>query len=232
MIPAPTQPPPTQVAPPPTIEQGTAPESSTNTRVALTPARKRMGQSPLAQAIKAILRPIFKLFYYTIRWARGHKLVALLAIVLIVGSIFATNYLLTGHTPFNSGSANNAQQQQSGQASSTVSSDVQDWLLALRAGDLNTMLNIQKSMSRQPDSSMYLLQFSEKYAQVKWTAISATGASKGPDGMLDIFIEVDMTSSSTSSTSTAASTTITLWHFTTSPAGHIYTIDYVSGRAA
>lgn len=74
---------------------------------------------------------------------------------------------------------------------------------------------------------MYLSLFSEKYAQVKWSAISVTGASKGPDGMLDIFIEVDMTS-----TNNSANSSIALWHFTTSPTGHIYVIDYVSGRAA
>ncbi|GLV57704.1 hypothetical protein KDH_45400 [Dictyobacter sp. S3.2.2.5] len=215
--------------PPPTPDEQTTPAESPN--IMLTPARKRMGQAPLARAIKATLRPIFKLLYYTIRWIRSHKLAALLAILLIVGSVFATNYLLAGQIPFSPNTSTNTQQQ-SGQASSPVSSDVQDWLLALRSGDLNTMLNIQKSMSRQPDSSMYLLQFSEKYAQVKWTAISVNGASKGPDGMLDLFIEVDMTSTSTSSSSTSAATTITLWHFTTSPTGHIYTIDYVSGRSA
>ncbi|GCE04417.1 hypothetical protein KDAU_17460 [Dictyobacter aurantiacus] len=215
--------------PPPTTNEQTTPTESPN--VALTPARKRMGQAPLALAIKAILRPIFKLLYYTIRWIRSHKLAALLAILLVLASIFATNYLLTGQIPFSSNTSISGQPQ-SGQASSPVSSDVQDWLLALRSGDLNTMLNIQKSMSKQPDSSMYLLQFSEKYAQVKWTAIKVNGASQGSDGMLDLFIEVDMTSTSTSSSNTAASSTITLWHFTTSSTGHIYTIDYVSGRTA
>lgn len=184
-----------------------------------------MGQAPLALAIKAILRPIFKLLYYTIHWMRTHRLATLLAIVLIVGSVFATDYLLAGQTPFSSRPSTNVQQ--FGQDSSAITSDIQNWLLALRSGDLNTMLNIQKSMNRPPDSSMYLSLFSEKYAQVKWSAISVTGASKGPDGMLDIFIEVDMTS-----TNNSANSSIALWHFTTSPTGHIYVIDYVSGRAA
>lgn len=229
MIPAPTQPPPTQVVPPPsTTEQNAA----TPTKVSLTPARRRMGQAPLALAIKAILRPIFKLLYYTIRWMRSHKFAALLAIVLILASIFATNYLLTGQTLSSSNSS--ATTQQSVQENTQISPDVQNWLLALRSGDLNTMLNIQKSMSsstRPPDSALYVLQFSEKYAQVKWTGISITGLNKAPDGMLDMFIEVDMTSTSTSSTS-GSSNSIVLWHFTTLPTGHIYLIDYVSGRAS
>ncbi|GHO86872.1 hypothetical protein [Dictyobacter formicarum] len=228
MIPAPTQPP-TQVVPSPnTTEQNAAAPP----KVALTPARRRMGQAPLARAIKAILRPIFKLLYYTIRWMRSHKLVTLLAILLVLASIFGTNYLLTGQTPFSSDSS--AAVQQSVQQNTQISPDVQNWLLALRSGDLNTMLNIQKSMgasTRPPDSALYVLQFSEKYAQVKWTGISVTGLNKAPDGMLDIFIEVDMSSTSTSST-TSSSNSIVLWHFTTMPTGHIFLIDYVSGRTA
>ncbi|GCE18247.1 hypothetical protein [Dictyobacter kobayashii] len=232
MIPAPTQPPPTRVAPPPATPEEQA--QTAPAKVALTPARRRAGQSPVALAIKAVLRPIFKLLYYVIRWIRSHKLATLLAILLILASVFATNYLFAGQTPL--GASSSSTVQQSVQNNAQISPDVQNWLLALRSGDLNTMLSIQKSMSastRPPDSALYVLQFSEKYAQVKWTGITVTSINKAPDGMLDMFIEVDMSSTSTStSTTTGTSNSIVLWHFTTTPTGQIFLIDYVSGRTA
>ncbi|GER87401.1 hypothetical protein KDW_15630 [Dictyobacter vulcani] len=218
MIPTP------RVAPlPPQAEQDTIEPAG----VALTPARNRIGQSRLALAIKALLRPIFKFLYYTIHWMQCNKLSTLLASLLLLASIFATTYFASGQLPFSSNSDN---LQQSVQHNPAISSDVQAWLLALRAGDLNTMLAVQKSMDtsvRPPDSSLYVLQFSEKFAPVKWTNIAVTSMNKAPDGLIDTFIETDI---STASNPNAANKSVVLWHFSTTPSGHIFLLDYVSGR--
>ncbi|GCE26041.1 hypothetical protein KDA_15250 [Dictyobacter alpinus] len=227
MIPAPTQPPPTRVAPPPSQIE---PANAEQPRVALTPARKRVGQSPFALVIKAILRPIFKLLYYVIRWIRTHKLVTLLALILLLASIFATTYFASGQTPLSS-SSNSLQQ--SVQSNPDLSPDVQTWLLALRAGDINTMLAVQKAMSastRPPDSSLYVLQFSEKYAPVKWTNVAVTSINKAPDGLIDTFIETDISSTSSASGTSTTTNSVVLWHFSTTPSGRIFLLDYVSGR--
>ncbi|GCF07471.1 hypothetical protein [Dictyobacter arantiisoli] len=230
MIPAPTQPPPTQIVPAaPQIET----PNEERPKVALTPARRRPGQTPLARTIKAIFRPVFKILYYIISWIRTHKLVSLLALALLIGSIVATSYFVGNNAPL----ASQDSMKSSVQKNTQISPDVQNWLLGLRDGKLNTMLEVEKAMStvhRPPDSSLYVLQFSEKYNQVKWTNVSVTSINAAPDGMIDTFIETDLTVTSTSSTSTSTAPTrlIVLWHFTTLANGQIYLIDYVSARSA
>src|SRR6266536_609996 len=87
LIPSPTQPP--------------APPERSNGKV--TP-RKRPGQSPTAHILKAIFRPILKGLYYILRFMGGHKLVTLLAIVLLIASGIFTSYLVTKQGPFGIGS--------------------------------------------------------------------------------------------------------------------------------
>lgn len=231
MIPSPTQPltqppPPAQFAPVPSEPQRTPTDPP---KVALTPTRKRVGQTPVARTIKAVLRPLIKALYYTIRWIRAHKLVALLALLLLVTSIFATSLLMGSSRVLTQSDTLKS----SIESNPRISPDVQHWLLAMRDGDLNTMLAIQKSLdssTRSPDSSMYVLQFSEKYAAIKWTKIQVSSLTQAADGMIDTFIEADL--APTGATASGATKMVALWHFTTTPAGHILLIDYVSGRAS
>lgn len=232
MLPSPTQPPPVQTTTPQLSQQvseaGQAPKTS-------TPARRRAGQTPLARFVKAIFRPIFKILYYIIRWMRGHFLVVLAAIVLLVGSLLFTSYFLTGALlPFST--TDTTIQQDLTSSNPQVSPNIQSWITALRDGDAGTMLNLQKSISaraKQPDSSLYIMQFSEKQGQVKWTNASVTSIKTAADGMVDTFVEVDMTSTNAN---TNGAKMMAFWHFITAPltsptsGGQILTIEYISTR--
>jgi len=190
-----------------------------------------MGETPLAKALKAVLRPIFKGLYYVIRAIRGHKLLSLVVLLLLVVSIFATSYFATGRLPF-SGS-NQSQVQNANGSSVPVPDSVQNWLMALRAGNSEALLAAQKDMPAsvaKPDIAMALLRFSESQSN-KWTAVKLIGLSSPSDGSKDIFIEIDMTQQ----TSGGPQNIVVLWHFTTimlpPPKGEIiYNIDYISER--
>src|ERR1700738_4420127 len=152
--PSPTQPSTGQVVPaqqPEADRRGIAPSPAPG-----KPEPKRRGS-----VLKAILRPILKVLYYTIKWIRAHKIAALLATLLLLASIFVTTYVRTGNMPLVS-SPNSVRD--SIQSNPQLSDDVRNWLLALRSGNIDTMLSIQKSINRStrpPDSALYVLQFSE-----------------------------------------------------------------------
>jgi hypothetical protein len=190
------------------------------------PAPKSTGRGSV---IKAILRPILKALYYIIRWIRTHKIAALAAILLLLASFFATSYFVTGNAPLvNNTNSTRASIQNNPQ----LSDDVKNWLIALQTGDIDTMLSIQKSINpanRPPDSALFILQFSEPRGQVKWTDVSVTSIKTAPDGLVDTYVEVDM---STPAQASGATRAVVLWHFSTDPAGRIYILDYVSARAS
>jgi len=232
MLPSPTQPPPVQTTTPQPSQQ--VPEAEQVPKTS-TPARRRAGQTLLARFVKAIFRPILKVFYYIIRWIRGHSLVTLAAIVLLVGSFLFTSYFLTGALlPFST--TDTIIQQDLNSSNPQVNPNIQSWITALRDGDASTMLDLQKSISasaKQPDSALYIIQFSEKQGQVKWTSASVTSIKTAADGMVDTFIEVDMTSTNAN---TSGAKLMTFWHFVTAPitsptsGGQILAIEYISTR--
>ena len=190
------------------------------------PQPKRRGS-----VAKAILRPILKTLYYVIRWIRTHRIAALIALVLLLASIFATSYFVTGSTPLVSSSNSVGS---SVQNNPQLSVDVKNWLLALQAGNIETMISVEKSIdpsTRPPDTALYLLQFSEPRAQVKWTNVSVSSIKTAPDGLVDTYVEVDMTPSPTVQAQ-GGTRTVVLWHFATDPAGRIYLLDYVSSRTS
>jgi hypothetical protein len=222
--PSPTPPP---VQTPPDYNRSPA-SYQAQQQVAQTPAKQRTGQTPAARLIKAILRPILKIIYYIIRWIRSHKLASLVAVILLVVSIFLTSYVVTGSMPLftNSNSA-----LQSMENNPQVSPAIGAWLNALQTGDIQTMLNEQKNLSTaapQPDSALYILEFSQSKAGTTWTNATVTSIHASPDGLVDTFVEVDMTQP----TSNGTANLVTLWHFTTLPDGTLLEIDYVSSRAS
>jgi hypothetical protein len=222
LSPSPTQPKVEQIGP----AQYTEPERKS---VVLPPPAPKSAGQKRGSVIKAILRPILKTLYYIIRWIRTHKIAAFAAILLLLASIFATSYLVTGSVPLVS---NSDSVRESVQNNPQLSDDVKNWLLALQNGDIDTMLSIQKSINpanRPTDSALYVLQFSEPHAQVKWTNVTVTSIKTAPDGLVDTYVEVDMTTPAQASGATKA---IVLWHFSTDPAGRIYILDYVSARAS
>ncbi len=223
LSPSPTQPPPIR---PEYVEQS----EPARKKVALTPARRRPGQTPVALFVKAIFRPILKALYYTIRWIRAHRVVSLIAFLLLLASIFITSYAVSGSAPLANTSSDSLRQ--SIQSNPQLSPDVQNWLVALKNGDIQTMLAVEKSINpstRPPDTGLYVLEFSEPRGQVKWTNVSVTSIKTAPDGLVDTFVEVDMTPSPTAAAG-GATRSVVLWHFSTDPNGHIYLLDYVSAR--
>jgi hypothetical protein len=223
LSPSPTQPPPTWIES--ADQKQPVPETK---KVALTPAKIRPGQTPAALFVKAIFRPIFKALYYIIRWIRSHKLVTFIAIILLLASIYVTSYAVTGSSPLQSSSDS---LKKSIQDNPQMSPYVQNWLLALRSGDIQSMLAIEKTISPStppPNSAMYVLEFSEPHAQVKWTNVTVTSIKTASDGLIDTFVEVDMTQP----TANGGGKTVTLWHFSTDPNGRIYLLDYVSARTS
>ncbi len=215
---------------PPTVEPiGPAQYSESESRkdsFVLPPLPPKATQKR-GSVIKAILRPILKAFYYVIKWIRAHKIAAFAAIILLLASIFATSYFVTGSVPLtnNSNGVKNSVQK-----NPQLSDDVKNWILALQNGDIPLMLSIQKSINpstRPPDAALYVLEFSEPRGQVKWTNVDVTSIKTAPDGVVDTYVEIDMTIPAQSNGATKA---ITLWHFATDPAGRIYMLDYVSVR--
>src|SRR5437660_2293191 len=63
-------------------------------------SRRRPGESPEALFIKSILRPIVKGIYYLLRAIQGHKLLTVLAIVLLLASTFITTFVTTNQLAF------------------------------------------------------------------------------------------------------------------------------------
>jgi hypothetical protein len=190
-----------------------------------------MGEAPAAIAVKAILRPIIKAIYYLITWIRTHKLVSLITLVLLALSISLTTRYITGYWPFSA--PNSDTLQQSIKNNSQLSPDVQNWLVALRNGDIDAMLNIQKTIPStvvHPDAGVFISEFSEKYAGVTWKSVKVISISTAPDGTVDTFVEIDMTQPAPQGQT--PTNIIVLWHFTTIPQlqGRIFRIDYVSAR--
>lgn len=206
------------ISPSPT-QQPPAPE---RVQPGSTPIRRRTGETSAARFIKALLRPIFKVFYFIINGIRTHKLLTLLAIVLLVGSISATMKVTTGVFPFGIGSDpfNNFQ-------GKNVNGDhIKNWLYALRDGNTTQMSLIQQEMimSQPPNVNTLISQYSQAQGHVSWKAITTIGAYNESDTTTDSFVEVDISSQGPGGNVTG----IMIWHFTTL-SGRILTIELVGG---
>ncbi len=177
---------------------------------------------------RTIAHTFCKSIYYVVCWIWTNKLVSCIAALLLLASIVLTSYVTIGNwLPITApdGVGQNVQE------NVQLSPDIKSWLLALRAGDIQTMLAVQKSMNpaaRPPDSALYVLEFSEAHAQVKWTDVSVTNMNMAADGMIDTYVEVDMTAAA----GVQGTETVVLWHFTTMPDGSIFLLDYVSARSS
>ncbi len=210
--PSPTQPP-----------QAPSPERK---EVKITPVRKRTGETPLALFIKALLRPIIKVFYYLIRAIRTHKLLTLVAILLLIASISATTYATTGSFPFGLGrDPFNFQVR-----GNSGSDQIKNWLYALRDGDVTKLQLLEAGLSMQqpPDPTQLVNQYSQPQGHITWTSINVIGSYSQSDTTLDSFVSIDFTGSGPGGPTKG----IMIWHFVTVPAaqGRLLTIDLVSFR--
>ena len=196
-------------------------------KVVSSPKKRRAGQGPVARFIKAIFRPIFKGLYYFLQGIRNHKLVALLALLLLVGTAIVVNGVITKNWPF-IGTPDPVQSlTQHDQASGN---NVRGWLYALRDGNANVMTGYQQGLIMQtpPDVNQLINSFSQAKANVTWKTISVLSVYNEPDTTLDSFIKVDVTIPGQSGPGGA----VLILHFVTLPqqSGRILFIDVVSYR--
>ena len=190
--PSPTQQPPEQ----------TTPESK---KVEYS-SRQRAGQSPTAQFFKAIFRPIFRGIYYLLRGMRNHKLVTFIMILLILGSAIAANYALTSELPFGIGNDPFNFHVKGGNGGGEK---VQNWLYAMRDGNVVVLQFLDKDMAQPPDVQQLVNQFSQPKGHLTWKAINVLSVFQESDSTIDSFVEVDL-----SATGPGGNTSgYLIWHF-------------------
>ncbi len=173
-----------------------------------TPTRRRAGQTPAARFVKAILRPIFKVLYYIMRAIGSHKLLTAGIILLLLASIFATNYATTGELPLGIGSDPFNFHVNGGNGGGDL---VKNWLYALRDGNAATLQLLDQNMSQPPNPSQLVSQYSQAQAHLTWKSINVIGVHSEADTSVDSFIEVDVSSHGPGGDTTG----FMIWHFVT-----------------
>ncbi len=190
--PSPTQQPPEQ----------TTPES----RKIEYASRQRAGETSTARFIKAIFRPIFRGIYFLLRAVRNHKLVTLIMILLILGSAIVANYAVTGNWPFGIG---NDQFNFHVKGGNGGGDQVQNWLYAMRDGNVAALELLDKNMSQPPNVQQLVSQFSQPQGHLTWKAINVLSVFQESDTTVDSIVEVDL-----SATGPAGNTSgYVIWHF-------------------
>ena len=208
------------ISPSPTQQPPSTPE---RVQPGSTPIRPRTGDTPAARFFKALFRPIFKVFYFVISGIRTHKILTLLAILLLVGSISATMKITTGEYPFGIG---NDPFNFHTNGSTPPADHIKNWLYAMRDGNATEMSLIQQEMimSQPPSVSTLISQYSQTQGHVSWKAITTIGSYNESDTTTDSFVEVDISSQGPGGNVTG----IMIWHFTTL-SGRILTVDLIGG---
>ncbi len=216
---SPTQSPPTQIPalppekkPLPKLEEK---QALTMERKPLraTPLKRRVGETRVARIIKAILRPLLKALYYLSNWIKKHKLAGLSIIALLIVSISATTYYVTGQLPFGINHDPFNFNYDGGKGEGTL---VKSWLYALRDGDTTHLLLLDQNIAagQAPDPTQLVTQFSETKAHLTWGEANVIAVKQQPDSLVDSFVEVPILAKGPGSTLKA----IILWHFVTASA--------------
>ncbi len=154
-------------------------------------SKRRAGQTPAAQATKAVLRPILKGLYYLLRAMRSHKLVSFLVLLLVLGSATAVTFYQTGQWPLGIG---NDQFNFHIHGTNGGGDKVKNWLYALRAGDAETIAFLDTFVSSPPDPTSLVNQLSQPKSHLTWRNINVVGVSAESDSTVDSYVEVDMSS--------------------------------------
>ena len=175
-------------SPTPTQQPPGGQSDQTPKKVTSTP-RKRAGQAPAAMITKALLRPIFKALYYCISATRNHKLITVIAILLILGSATAVTYSQTGQWPLGFG---HDQFNFQVHGSNVGGDQVRNWLYALRDGDELTISVLDRFISTPPDPATLVSTLSEPKAHLTWKAINVLGYRGESDTTVDSYVEIDL----------------------------------------
>ena len=88
---------------------------------------------------------------------------------------------------------------------------MQNWLYAMRDGNVVALQFLDKNMSQPPDVQQLTSQFSQPKGHLTWKTINVLGVFQESDTTVDSFVEVDL-----SATGPAGNTTgYVIWHFET-----------------
>ncbi|MGZ3617875.1 MAG: hypothetical protein ACXWPS_07540 [Ktedonobacteraceae bacterium] len=173
-------------------------------------SRQRAGQTPTARFFKAIFRPIFRAIYYLLRAMRNHKLVTFIMIVLLLGSAIVANFAFTGEWPFGIGNDPFNFHIKGGNGGGE---QVQNWLYAMRDGNITALNLLDKDMSQPPNVQQLVNQFSQPNGHLTWKTISVISVFQESDTTIDSFVHVDL-----SATGPGGNTSgYVIWHFITVP---------------
>ena len=185
-------------------EKTTKPEPK---KVVYTP-RKRAGQTPAALFVKGLFRPIFKGIYHLFRFIRTYKLVSFVMILLILGSAIGIGYAVTKEWPFGIGYD---QFNFHIRGTNGGGAQVQNWLYALRDGNVAALSIIDKDISQPPDPQQLVNTYSQKQAHLTWKTITVLSAFQESDTTIDSFVEVDLSATGPGGSVSA----YMIWHFVT-----------------
>ncbi len=181
------------------------------------------GQGPNARRAKNFFRPIVRSLYYIITWLRGHFFLAIILLIVLGASSYATAYFATRHfDPLHDiavrdqGSADH----------------IRAWLDALKSGNAARLSALQAAMLQtniQPDAQSLVNTYGEPETGATWVSISVAGVHNGVDAGLDSFVEVDISGAAGGGSTI---TSVLFVHFTTVPAigGRIFSIDVTTPR--
>jgi hypothetical protein len=184
---------------------------------------KRPSQGPGARKAKNFFRPIIRTMYYLITWTRKHFFLAIILLLLVGVSSYATAYYETrGFDPLHAIAARD-------QGSAD---HIRAWLYALRDGNAARLNALQANMLQttiQPDAQSLVNRYGQPQTGQTWVSIEVAGVNNGADVGLDSFVEVDLSAPGGGSTISS----IVFVHFTTVPAvgGRIFAIDVTTPRS-
>lgn len=180
-------------------------------------------QTRTARVLKAILRPPLKLMYYLIQFIRGHKMLTLGALLLLLLSISLTNYAATRELPF--GIANDPID--TGLRTVGAEANIKAWLYAVRDGNTATLTQLEGNISQPPPSDQLIQQFSQTNGRV-WKSVHVIGTTTQEDTTEDTFVEVELAQNATAPTSTNV-----IFHFITVQGSEdLFGVEVIAARKA
>lgn len=195
-----------------------------------TPLKRRVGETRTARIIKGALRPPLKALYYLSNWTQKHKLASLGILLLLVASIGATTFYVTGELPFG---INHDPYQFNYDGGKGEGNLVKSWLYSLQKGETTHLLLLDQNIGsgQAPDPTQLVTQFSETKAHLTWGETSVIAVQQQPDSTVDSFVQVPILAKGPGSSLKA----LMLWHFVTVSANGqsaLLGVDLVSVRSA
>jgi len=183
-------------------------QTSSESRKVEYASRQRAGQTPTARFFKAIFRPIFRGIYYLLRGMRNHKLITFIMVLLILGSAIGANYAFTSEWPFGIGNDPFNFHIKGGNGGGE---HVQNWLYAMRDGNITALNLLDKDMSQPPNVQQLVSQFSQPNGHLTWKTINVISVFQESDTTIDSLVQVDL-----SATGPGGNTSgYLIWHFVT-----------------